>query len=135
MRRALGTSPPSATWWYVTAPFDLHTHDDVRPWGDGQDESDLTFAWRLQESGSSLLASDHGNGNSVLHNAARNGHLWALTYLLRAAARAGMDKEQIKRFLEVRGLSQTASPQLVRFCRYPVSQGEEWRLRDSRGTV
>jgi hypothetical protein len=39
----------------------------------------------------------------VLHNAARNGHLWALTYLLATAARAGMDKDTIKRFCEVRG--------------------------------
>lgn len=38
----------------------------------------------------------------MLHNAARNGHLWALTYLLATAARAGMDKDTIKRFCEVR---------------------------------
>lgn len=47
----------------------------------------------LLEQGSDLASRDTGNGNTVFHNAARNGRIWALHFFLTLASKHASPKE------------------------------------------
>ena len=52
----------------------------------------------LVEQGSVLTARDTRNGSTMVHNACRNGHMWALVYLVRAATQA-LSEDEVTRLL------------------------------------